>query len=135
MIIELTDLVITHEGNVVDFLAQQSRLSKSKVKTAMTRGAVWINRGGKTNRLRRAKARLTPGDMISLYYSEKVLDTVPPTPTLVDDQGAFSVWEKPAGLMSGGSRFGDIAQLIVSSNTRLTDQRSWYIDWIVMCGA
>ena len=31
----------------------------------------------------------------------------PPEPDLIDDGDGFSIWSKPAGLMSGGSRFGD----------------------------
>ena len=107
MIIELTDLAVSTETYATDFLAQETGLSKSKVKTTMTRGAVWLKSGNRSKRLRRAKAKLVPGDLVSIYYSQKVLETVPAEPILVDDQSVFSVWEKPVGLMSGGSRFGD----------------------------
>jgi tRNA pseudouridine32 synthase/23S rRNA pseudouridine746 synthase len=107
MIIELTNLVVLTETYATDFLAQATGLSKSKIKTTMTRGAVWLKSGSGRKRLRRAKAKLFPGDMVSVYYSPKVLEAVPAKPILVDDQPTFSVWEKPVGLMSGGSRFGD----------------------------
>jgi len=107
MNIELTDLAVSTETSATDFLAKESGLSKSKIKTAMTKGAVWLKSGSKRKRLRRAKAILAPGDLVSIYYSPKVLETVPAQPMLVDDQSIFSVWEKPAGLMSAGSRFGD----------------------------
>lgn len=107
MMIELTDLAVSTETYATDFLAQETGLSKSKIKTTMTRGAVWLKSGSSVKRLRRAKAKLVPGDLVSIYYSPKVLEAVPAKPILVDDQSSFSVWEKPVGLMSGGSRFGD----------------------------
>ena len=107
MMIELTDLAVSTETYATDFLAQETGLSKSKIKTTMTRGAVWLKSGSGAKRLRRAKAKLVPGDLVSIYYSPEVLETVPAKPILVDDQSSFSVWEKPVGLMSGGSRFGD----------------------------
>ena len=107
MIIELTDLPVSTETYATDFLAKETGLSKSKIKPTMTRGAVWLKSGSRNKRLRRAKAKLVPGDLVSIYYSQKVLETVPADPILVDDQSVFSVWEKPVGLMSGGSRFGD----------------------------
>ena len=107
MLIELTDLAVSTGIYATDFLAQETGLSKSKIKTTMNRGAVWLRSGSSVKRLRRAKAKLVPGDLVSIYYSPKVLETVPAKPTLVDDQSSFSVWEKPVGLMSGGSRFGD----------------------------
>ena len=73
----------------------------------MTSGAVWLKSERSRKRLRRAKAKLVPGDLVSIYYSPEVMETVPARPILVDDQSTFSVWEKPVGLMSGGSRFGD----------------------------
>jgi tRNA pseudouridine32 synthase/23S rRNA pseudouridine746 synthase len=107
MIIELTNLAVLTQTYATDFLAQKTGLSKSKIKTTMTSGAVWLKSGRSRKRLRRAKAKLVPGDMVSIYYSQKVLEAVPAKPILMDDQAAFSVWEKPVGLMCGGSRFGD----------------------------
>jgi len=107
MNIELTNLVVLTETYATDFLAQATGLSKSKIKTTMTRGAVWLKSGSGRKRLRRAKAKLFPGELVSVYYSPKVLEAVPAKPILVDDQPSFSVWEKPVGLLSGGSRFGD----------------------------
>ena len=107
MIIELTNLPVLTETYSTDFLARKTGLSKSKIKNTMSKGAVWLKSGGRHRRLRRAKSKLVPGDLVSIYYSPKILELVPAKPILVDDQSAFSVWEKPVGLMSGGSRFGD----------------------------
>lgn len=91
----------------VEALASASGLSKTRIKLAMNRGAVWHARAGKIRRLRRAKARLKEGDEVTLYYNADVLDTVPPEPACLVDRSTYSVWFKPAGLLCGGSRFGD----------------------------
>jgi 23S rRNA-/tRNA-specific pseudouridylate synthase len=49
-----------------DFLAAFTSLSKSRIKNAMTKGAVWLKRPKhKHQRLRRATAELEP---VELYY-------------------------------------------------------------------
>ncbi len=91
----------------IELIAQATKLSKTKIKRAMTLGAVWTSKRKKITRLRRAKTHLQPGDRISIYYSEKILSFSPPEPDLINDQETYSVWNKPAGLMSSGTRFGD----------------------------
>ena len=91
----------------VDLLAANCELPKSRIKDAMTKGAVWLTRGKRTRRLRRATTELLAGDTLALYYDESILASTPPAPTLVDQQATYSVWYKPAGLMSSGSRYGD----------------------------
>ena len=94
-------------ATAVDVLASATGLSKSKVKSAMTAGAVWIQKGSKTVCLRRAKSMLQSGEQISIYYSDKILSDTPIAPTLIVDNKNYSVWNKPVGLMSSGTRFGD----------------------------
>ncbi|MBT4494100.1 MAG: RNA pseudouridine synthase [Gammaproteobacteria bacterium] len=105
--IELKPLAVTDDCEATAFLSEQTGLSKSRIKLAMTRGAVWLEREGRQRRLRRAKTTLSPPDKIGIYYDESILSTEPPKPTLLSDLGCCSIWIKPAGLMSGGSRFGD----------------------------
>ncbi len=88
-------------------LAQASGLSKQAVKRAMSRGAVWLGRGKQHQRLRRANRRLRSGDRIHLYYDPVVLSEEPPEPTLIEDRKAYSVWFKPYGMRSQGTRWGD----------------------------
>ena len=77
MMIELTDLAVLTETYATEFLAAETGLSKSKIKTTMTRGAVWLTSGSSRKRLRRAKAKLAPGDLVSIYYSPEIMETVP----------------------------------------------------------
>jgi tRNA pseudouridine32 synthase/23S rRNA pseudouridine746 synthase len=95
------------------FLAGQSGLSKSKVKDAMAKGAVWLSKkGGKRRRLRRATAALGPGDILEFYYDEGLLSIKPPAAPCLDDQKRYSVWFKPAGLMAQGTDYGDHCSLL-----------------------
>lgn len=91
----------------VDILPVAAGLSKQCIKLAMTKGAVWLTRGTKTKRLRRAKRTLRIGDELHLYYDASVLAENPVAPTLVADAGGYSVWCKPYGLRSQGSKWGD----------------------------
>ena len=82
----------------VDLLHQATGLSKQQIKSAMTKGAVWVTRGRNTQRLRRAKRTLRKGDEVHIYYDSHVLAAVPAEPELLADAGAYSVWNKPCGL-------------------------------------
>lgn len=88
-------------------LAGQSGLSRQKLKKTMQQGAVWLSREGKSRPWRRASRRPQAGDEIHLYYDERILSTEPPTPRLIADEQAYSIWFKPYGMFSQGSRWGD----------------------------
>jgi tRNA pseudouridine32 synthase/23S rRNA pseudouridine746 synthase len=105
--IESHVVVESSEQNTLDLLQQASELSKQRIKFAMTQGAVWLTRGGHTQRLRRAKRKLREGDELHLYYDEEILAEVPAEPALVADVGDYTVWNKPYGLRSQGSKWGD----------------------------
>lgn len=110
---ESTDHIETHlliesqEDSALDLLHRASGLSKQRIKRAMSRGAVWVTRGSNTQRLRRVKRKLRIGDEVHLYYDKKILAEIPAEPTLIADVGAYSVWRKPYGLRSQGSKWGD----------------------------
>lgn len=91
----------------VDLLAEETGLSKSKIKDAMRKGAVWLTDSGRQKRLRRVTRTIREGSLISIYYSPKILAMTPPEPGLIADKGNYSVWHKPAGMMASGSRYGD----------------------------
>ena len=95
------------DSNATELLQDASGLPKSRIKFAMTQGAVWLTRGGHTQRLRRAKRALQPGDELHLYYDADILAEEPRAPELIADVGEYSVWNKPYGLRSQGSKWGD----------------------------
>jgi tRNA pseudouridine32 synthase/23S rRNA pseudouridine746 synthase len=89
-------------------IAEGSGLSVSLVKKLMTNGSVWMSKGKKTSRLRSHKRDLLAGTAIEVYYDEKILTTALDTePTLIHDTKNYSVWYKPSGWLSQGTKYGD----------------------------
>lgn len=104
---ELT-IALTDPDTACDALAVHTGLSKSSIKQAMNKGAVWHqNRRTKLRRLRKATATVKPGDLLVLYYNPAILATKPPEAHCHRDMHHYSIWYKPAGLMTQGTRYGD----------------------------
>ena len=92
----------------VEQLKQASGLSKQQLKQAMNKGAVWVSANDQGHkRLRRADKKLSVGQQLHLYYDEQVLSLSPQAATLIADEGQYSVWYKPYGMLSQGSKWGD----------------------------
>lgn len=107
----------------VDLLQQATGLSRQRIKLAMTQGAVWLTRGRNTQRLRRAKRALRVGDEVHLYYDAKILAEIPAEPTLIADLGVYSVWQRPYGLRSQGSKWGDHCTVVRWAERHLQPER------------
>ncbi len=113
--------------NAVTVLAEISGLSKQRIKQAMQRGAVWLTHRGSCRRIRRAKKELRAGDQLDFYYDERVLASEPIAPLLIADEGDYSVWYKPCGLLSQGSKWGDHCTVSRWAEQHLTPQRPAFI--------
>lgn len=120
-------------STAIDFLHLKSGLSKARLKDAMNKGAVWIgptpgkkNVANKNRRLRRATQTLLPGQKIWLYYDVNILSDKPPEALLLKDFKQYSVWYKPAGLLSQGTFFGDHASLLRFSEKQF-ERRECYL--------
>ncbi len=106
-------LPVAQDGvTAIELLADASGLSRARLKDAMNKGAVWRKgqRGGR-KRLRRATTALQRGDVLSLYYDAGLLEREAPVPACVLDQRRYSIWDKPAGMMSQGNEYGDHCSL------------------------
>ena len=91
-----------------DLLKQVSGLSKQQIKQAMKKGAVWLSENDISHkRLRRADKTLTVGQQLHLYYDAGVLGLQVDSAVLIADEGDYSVWYKPYGMLSQGSKWGD----------------------------
>jgi tRNA pseudouridine32 synthase/23S rRNA pseudouridine746 synthase len=102
-----------NSGTVTDLLAGRSGLSKIRVKDAMNKGAVWLrSRKGKLRHLRRASHLLGDGDNVKFYYDENLLSLKPPMAKCLFDFRYYSVWNKPAGMISQGTNYGDHCSLL-----------------------
>ena len=96
------------QQNACHYLAECTGLSKARVKDAMLKGAVWLSKkGGGRRRLRRASAALRVGDTVEIHYDPALLAIDPAVVRCVDDRRRYSVWFKPARVMSQGTNFGD----------------------------
>lgn len=73
----------------------------------MTKGAAWLKRGSSIQPIRRASKVLVPGEQLFFYYNAQVLAQKPHEPTLLHDSPEYSVWYKPSGMFSHGSKWGD----------------------------
>lgn len=113
--------------SAVSALAECSGLSKQRVKQAMQRGAVWLTQRGSCRRLRRVKKVLRPGDKLDLYYDERVLLSEPTPPQLIVDEGDYTLWFKPSGVLSQGSKWGDHCTVSRWAEQHLSPQRSSFI--------
>ena len=123
-------LTLSQTGRTaVDYLAESSNLSRQKVKAAMQKGAVWLTakNTNTTQRLRRAKKVLQANDQLHFYYNARILAQVPTPATLLNDQGQYSVWNKPYGMLSQGSKWGDHCTLYRWAEKTLVPQRPAFI--------
>lgn len=100
------------EQTALDLLAEGTGLSKQRIKDAMNKGAVWWTLKGKTLRLRRATKVLYKGSKIQFFYDEQVLARKPESATLIYEGGNYSIWFKPAGMLSQGSQWGDHCSIL-----------------------
>lgn len=125
--VELHIPIEGNDNNAVELLANKSGLSKQKIKQAMQKGAVWLSRGKNTRPLRRANSALKTEDTLHLYYNAKVLAEEPPEPVLISDEGDYSIWYKPYGLRSQGSKWGDHCTINRWIERNLTPQRPTFI--------
>ncbi len=121
---EIHTTVESSKITALEHLVGACDLSKQRLKFAMGQGAVWITRSRHTQRLRRAKRVVRAGDELHLYYNEKVLSEIPPPATLVADVGGYSVWHKPYGMRSQGSKWGDHCTITRWAERNLTPERS-----------
>ena len=96
-----------------DFLATHTGLSKARIKDAMNKGACWLERKGQSRmRLRKATFTLKKGDVLDLHYDPKLLSIEAPAASCIEDYGHYSLWFKPANLLTQGTDYGDHGSLI-----------------------
>lgn len=102
-------------------------LSKQSLKQVMQKGAVWLTDNGKTQRLRRAKKPLVNGQELHCYYNSDALSDEFEHPILVKDCGDYSLWYKPSGMMSQGSKWGDHSTIARFAQLILTPERPAFL--------
>lgn len=122
--------ITTDSNTALDWLAEASEFSRQRVKQLMQQGCVWLEQNEKhtfVQRLRRAKKILKTGDTLHLYFDEDVLDMQPEAAMLVSDEGDYSIWNKPSGMLSQGSKWGDHCTIYRWAEKHLKPERTAFI--------
>ena len=102
-------------------------LSKTQLKEAISQGALWLTRKNHTQRLRRVKKPLQVGDQLHFYYNSAVLASKVPDAMLISDETDYSVWYKPYGMLSQGSKWSDHCTISRYVQQHLTPERPVFI--------
>ena len=112
----------------IDFLwGHFDQLSKSRIKDAMKKGAVFLERKGERSSLRKAQTPLKIGDKVEVYYDQDYLNFKPMAAELLADQIQYSVWLKPAGMPLEGELFGDHLSLLRIADQAYEAERDAYL--------
>jgi len=117
----------------IDVIASNvPELSRQQIKQAMQKGAVWIKTGNGKNgkhekRLRRITQTMQAGATLAIYYDDDLLSRKTEAPILLSDENNYSVWIKPAGLLSQGTKYGDHCSLLFFAEQYFQPRRSCYL--------
>tara|TARA_Y100001954_G_C15814501_1_gene606782 strand:- start:2124 stop:3020 length:897 start_codon:yes stop_codon:yes gene_type:complete len=97
------------KGVLVDFLSEQTSISKQWAKKILLRGGVWLKRGKSSlKRVRKAKHPLQKGDLLEVYHSSKIEDLdLKKLCYPVKEFGDWGVWYKGVNVLSQGTKYGD----------------------------
>lgn len=122
------DKAVTVLTALFDSLAKtDNALSKAQLKQAISKGALWLTRGKHTQRLRRVKRVLQQGDELHFYYNEAVLSSDVAEAILISDEISYSVWYKPLGMLSQGSKWSDHCTIARFAQQYFTAERAVFI--------
>lgn len=121
-------ITVSEPANAIDLLVQACpELSKSRLKDAMSKGAVWLRQGKQSRRLRRAQTALTAGMQLELSYDDDLLQRTAPPAVLLADERSYSVWYKTPGLLSQGNEWGDHLSLLRQVEQHFNGQRKVFL--------
>lgn len=104
--------VTTNDSQVLALLSAKcaeakGEFSNGELKQAIAKGALWLTQGNRTQRLRRIKKKLQVGDTLHFYFNQAVLAQTTQDAKLIADHQDYSIWYKPYGMLSQGSKWSD----------------------------
>ena len=126
-VFELHIEVNSLEKNIIELLKTQCELSTAELKSAINKGALWLARGKRIARQRRLKAPLKIADVLHFYYNPDVLNQICPTAQLISDFQHYSIWYKPYGMLSQGSKWSDHTTIARYAQQHLPNERPCFI--------
>jgi tRNA pseudouridine32 synthase/23S rRNA pseudouridine746 synthase len=109
---------------------QNIALSKTELKQSISKGALWLTPAKnkkQTQRLRRVKKQLLVGDELHFYFNKEVLSAPVPQALLIADLIDYSVWYKPYGMLSQGSKWSDHCTIARFAQQNLPNERPAFI--------
>jgi len=112
---------------ILDSLKNNIELSKQQLKKLMQNGSVWLENSHGIQRVRRAKKSLHAGDKLHIYYNEEIQTAQPSGAHLIADEGGYSIWNKPCGMYSQGTKWGDHCTIYRWAEKNLMPQRPAFI--------
>jgi len=127
MIIEKHIIIADPELSVVATLKNEIELSSIQIKQAIAKGCLWLEKSNKIKRLRRLKTELKVNQQLHFYYNSEVLAQRPLEAQLLEDNDSYSIWVKPSGMLSQGSKWGDHTTIYRYAEQMLTPQRQGII--------
>jgi tRNA pseudouridine32 synthase/23S rRNA pseudouridine746 synthase len=98
---------VIYKCSAYDTLSSTGCLPRQQLEACFRNGAVWLQTRGKPQRLYDSQTPVKPGNSLHLYCNESTLAACPYRPDLIQDLGSFSIWFKPSGMLSQGSKWGD----------------------------
>ena len=113
-------LTASQRCSAIQLLQQHSDLTADNINSCFDNGAVWLQQSSKASRIRDSHSKLSPGQQLHLYCNASTLQPCPYQPTLIEDFESFSIWNKPSGMLSQGSKWGDHWALY-----RWIEQHTW----------
>ena len=143
-------------ASALSILSQSTELSNAELKAAISKGALWLEKptklpaksnasskdslshkasknthsrpnSGSVLRLRRVKKLINAGETLHFYYNAEVLAQEPPAAQLIDDQQSYSVWFKPSGMLSQGSKWSDHCTITRWAQLHLPNDRPCFL--------
>jgi len=120
-------ICVEQDNIILEILNDDLELSKQQIKKIMQNGAVWLENSNGIHRVRRAKKKLNLGDQLHVYYDEEIQNTLPVPAKLISDEGEYSIWNKPCGMYSQGTKWGDHCTIYRWAEQNLIPQRQAFI--------
>ena len=120
-------IVCESEQIILDCLNEKIELSKQQLKKLMQNGAVWLENSVGIHRVRRAKKIINRGEQLHVYYDSEIQASHPPPAKLIADEGDYSIWNKPCGMYSQGTKWGDHCTIHRWAEQHLLPQRPAFI--------
>lgn len=120
-------LTVEQPISAIELLAKAlPELSKGRLKDAMAKGAVLLHTKPK-KRLRRAQTALQPGQKLEIHYDDDLLQRQCDSAVLLHDMQGYSVWFKPAAMLSQGNEWGDHLALLRAVELHFEHKRQVFL--------